>query len=65
MSDDQRIRERAHQIWEAKNRPEGRDVEHWNQARDELEPFYKEGNPEAGGVESSVSIPMPKSERER
>lgn len=62
MSDEQRIRERAHEIWEAKGRPEGQDAEHWRQARDEMEPFYKEGDPEAGSVESSVAIPMPKPE---
>jgi len=30
-------------------------------ARDEIEPFYKEGNAEAGSIESSVAIPMPRS----
>ncbi|MEL7561378.1 DUF2934 domain-containing protein [Stutzerimonas chloritidismutans] len=62
MADEQRIRERAHEIWEAKGRPEGHEQEHWAQARDELEPFYKEGDATAGSVESSVAIPMPKRE---
>ncbi|MBM3605719.1 MAG: DUF2934 domain-containing protein [Alphaproteobacteria bacterium] len=36
MQDSDRIRERAHQIWEAEGRPEGREAEHWAQAQDEL-----------------------------
>ena len=60
MSDEQRIREKAYEIWEAKGRPEGQESEHWAQARDEIEPFYKEGDATAGSVESSVAIPMPK-----
>lgn len=58
MSDEQRIRDRAYEIWEAKDRPEGQEAEHWAQARDEVE-FYKEGDATAGSVESSVAIPMP------
>jgi hypothetical protein len=30
---EQRIRERAHQIWEEEGRPEGREREHWDRAR--------------------------------
>ncbi len=64
MSDEQqRIRDRAYETWEASGRPEGQESEHWAQARDEMEPFYKEGDATAGSVESSVSIPMPKPER--
>ena len=54
MSDEQRIRDRAYEIWEAKGRPEGQEAEHWAQARDEVE-FYKEGDATAGSVESSVA----------
>jgi len=43
-------------------KPEGKECEHWQQAREEIEPFYKEGDVEAGSVESSVAIPMPKSD---
>jgi hypothetical protein len=64
MNDEQRIRDRAYEIWEAKGRPEGQEGEHWEQARDEMEPFYKEGDATAGSVESSVSIPMPKPSKE-
>ncbi|WP_313087142.1 DUF2934 domain-containing protein [Pseudomonas sp.] len=60
MSDEQRVRERAYQIWEAKGRPDGQQEQHWAEAREELEPFYKEGDATAGSVESSVGIPMPR-----
>lgn len=30
---EQRIRERAYRIWEEEGRPQGRDLEHWEQAR--------------------------------
>lgn len=36
MQDDEHIRHRAYQIWEAEGRPEGRAAQHWAQARDEL-----------------------------
>jgi len=62
---EQRIRERAYQLWEENGRPEGRDVDYWLQAREEIEPFYKEGDATAGSVESSVAIPMPRRQEER
>lgn len=34
--DQDRISRRAHQIWEAEGRPEGRHAEHWAQAQEEL-----------------------------
>jgi len=34
---EERIRARAHAIWEGEGRPEGREHEHWEQARRELE----------------------------
>ncbi len=39
MSDDKqdRIRQRAHAIWEGQGRPEGQDREHWAQATREIE----------------------------
>jgi hypothetical protein len=33
---DAQIRARAHEIWEAEGRPEGRDADHWHQAEREL-----------------------------
>ena len=39
MRDDrnERIRARAHAIWEGEGRPEGRDAEHWHQAAAEVD----------------------------
>lgn len=33
---DKSIRERAYEIWESEGRPEGREAQHWEQARSEL-----------------------------
>jgi len=35
--DDERVRERAHQIWIEEGKPDGRAVDHWLRARWELE----------------------------
>ncbi|MCZ0961207.1 DUF2934 domain-containing protein [Paracoccus benzoatiresistens] len=32
----ERIRLRAHEIWESEGRPEGRDADHWSRAEEEL-----------------------------
>jgi hypothetical protein len=32
------IRQRAHEIWEAEGRPDGREKDHWNRAQQELQP---------------------------
>lgn len=32
----ERIRQRAHEIWESEGRPEGRDADHWTRAEAEL-----------------------------
>jgi hypothetical protein len=34
---EQRIRERAYQIWEREGKPQGRDAQHWQQAAAEVE----------------------------
>jgi hypothetical protein len=36
MQDEERIRQRAHEIWEREGRPEGRHEEHWAQAIREI-----------------------------
>lgn len=36
MQDEERIRQRAHAIWEREGRPAGRHEEHWAQARREI-----------------------------
>lgn len=33
---DERIRQRAHEIWEEEGRPEGREYSHWLRARAEI-----------------------------
>ncbi|PBC02781.1 DUF2934 domain-containing protein [Mesorhizobium sp. WSM3860] len=37
MDREERIRRRAHEIWERAGRPEGRQQEHWDQAVQEIE----------------------------
>jgi hypothetical protein len=37
MPDEERIRRRAHELWEKEGRPEGRHEQHWDQARREIE----------------------------
>lgn len=32
----ERIRQRAHEIWESEGRPEGREADHWSRAEQEL-----------------------------
>ncbi|MDY6961027.1 MAG: DUF2934 domain-containing protein [Pseudomonadota bacterium] len=45
---EQRIRERAHEIWESEGRREGDDMAHWHRARQELgEPDVQEVNEQA------------------
>jgi hypothetical protein len=34
---DDRIRRRAHEIWEREGRPHGKDAEHWEQAQREVD----------------------------
>jgi hypothetical protein len=46
MQDENRIRNRAYEIWEREGRPHGRDREHWHQARREID---DEGRASAGG----------------
>ena len=35
--EEDRIRQRAHQLWEEEGRPEGRAEDHWSRARQELQ----------------------------
>jgi Protein of unknown function (DUF2934) len=34
--DEERVRKRAYEIWEEEGRPEGRDLDHWNRAKQEV-----------------------------
>jgi hypothetical protein len=46
----ERIRARAHAIWEKEGRPEGRDVEHWQRAISEIDAVDAGSLSEAGGA---------------
>jgi hypothetical protein len=50
MADDDKIRKRAHQIWESEGRPHGRDREHWEQAAREMEAESKKKPRKAAGT---------------
>ena len=55
----QRITERARQLWEEDGRPEGRDMEYWLQAEDELAPHSVAGEEDpadAGGEEPMEAL---------
>jgi Protein of unknown function (DUF2934) len=45
-AEEQTVRERAHAIWEAEGRPEGRHAEHWQMALSEFEREKKAPNTE-------------------
>jgi hypothetical protein len=34
---EEEIRKRAREIWESEGRPEGRDLDHWRRAKEEIE----------------------------
>ncbi len=58
MTDDrhERIRQRAHEIWEQAGRPEGAHMEHWDQATAEIDAAGKAKSPKkaaAAKVEKS------------
>lgn len=61
MNLDERIRERAYQLWEAEGKPEGQDFDLWLRARQEIETASEDSDKLGGGVQSSVAPPMPKS----
>jgi hypothetical protein len=45
----ERIKQRAHELWESEGRPEGRDADHWSQAEQELHSQTGEGDQTGGG----------------
>lgn len=53
---EERIRQRAHAIWEAEGRPEGRHEAHWQQARAEIEGT---GETEAGTGQMQAGDALP------
>ena len=52
-----RLRERAHRIWEERGQPEGRELEHWHEAEEQLlhEGLDTESVREGGG--EPVKVP--------
>jgi hypothetical protein len=50
---EERIRRRAHEIWEQAGRTEGHEEEHWAQALQEI--TAKDAADQQGGVESNLS----------
>ncbi len=52
---EERIRERAFQIWNEEGRPEGKDVEHWEKAR--LRLIAESRTPQAAEPPAQISAP--------
>ncbi len=59
MPDEERIRRRAHEIWEREGRPEGRHEEHWAWARREVEAEEGGSPPGAAGSDASPTDTAP------
>ncbi|MDX8527489.1 DUF2934 domain-containing protein [Mesorhizobium sp. MSK_1335] len=59
MTDDrhERIRQRAHEIWEQAGRPEGSHMEHWDQATAEVDAT---GKPKAKGPKKTAAAKVEK-----
>ncbi|KUM42897.1 DUF2934 domain-containing protein [Pseudomonas sp. EpS/L25] len=60
MSLEERIRQRAYEIWEREGRPHGQDFEHWFRANRELEDQPDDNLTQVGGIQSSVAPPAAK-----
>lgn len=56
-----RIAERAYQLWENEGRPEGRDVEFWTRAEQELTAPFARSN-SRGTAAAGTSTPVPASQ---
>jgi hypothetical protein len=54
---EQRIRERAHSLWEQEGRPEGRDREHWERAMREIDDEAMQAGGHTGSLSSRNEIP--------
>ena len=55
MDREDRIRERAYEIWISDGRPEGREKEHWEQAASEVGNTGQEAEQDAAEGEASTS----------
>jgi hypothetical protein len=70
----QELKDRAHAIWEAEGRPDGRADQHWRQAEEQLAPPRKEalqaepistGTPEIPTSPETTGLPEPKEDDKR
>ncbi|WP_173931862.1 DUF2934 domain-containing protein [Chelativorans sp. Marseille-P2723] len=53
---DEKIRQRAYEIWEAEGRPEGREAEHWARASQEIEAESAPNSAETDNGRDAVNI---------
>ena len=58
--DQRRIEARAYQIWEDEGRPDGRDLDHWREAQQQLEVEFRVGFPDATGNEAALEQMTPR-----
>jgi DUF2934 family protein len=59
MQNQERIRRRAHEIWEREGRPEGRHEEHWARASREVEAEGGAGPPPSAAPDDSPTPTAP------
>lgn len=58
MDDEEKIRRKAHELWEAEGRPEGRQDSHWVQAREIVALEEGAGQAALKPVDETVSEPV-------
>jgi hypothetical protein len=61
MRNEEKIRQKAYEIWELAGRPDEKHAAHWDQAIVEIYGRDSAVTESSGGVESSVAAPAPKS----
>ena len=67
MGDDreERIRKRAHEIWEKEGRPDGEGHRHWAQAESEVDAEGKKGKKAAPKKAAASKAPVDKKTKEK
>jgi hypothetical protein len=58
MDREERVKQRAQEIWEREGRPEGREQQHWYQALEEIA-VEEDGSLSAAGEEDPEPVFMP------
>jgi len=56
MDKEERIRQRAYELWYGQGRPPGRDQEHWEQATREVEEAEQRAKDKALDTEETVAL---------